>query len=208
MANVLSTEKQAAIIGALAEGSSIRSIERQTGVHRDTIVRLGVRVGKGCASLLDAKMRDLSLGHVQFDEIWGFIGKKEKHVQPDDNPTVGNDWRFCALDSETKLVPAFKVGKRTRETTRAIVQDVASRLRNRVQLSADAMSAYVEAVELAFGPDVDYAQAVKVYESEATDARVIRMDKTHPALAVQTCTVLPQATWNVWTARRAFTCAA
>ena len=178
MANALSTEKQAAIIGALAEGSSIRSIERQTGVHRDTIMRLGVRVGKGCAALLDAKMRDLSLGHVQFDEIWGFIGKKEKHVQPNDNPTLGDVWTFCALDSETKLVPAFKVGKRTRETTRAFVQDVASRLRNRVQLSTDAMSAYVEAVELAFGPDVDYAQVVKVYESEAADARVIRMDKT------------------------------
>ena len=70
MANVLSTDKQIAVIGALAEGSSIRSIERMTGVHRDTIMRLGVRVGQGCAGLLDAKMRDLSCRYLQFDEVW------------------------------------------------------------------------------------------------------------------------------------------
>jgi hypothetical protein len=73
VANVLSADKQTSIIGALAEGSSIRSIERQTGVHRDTIMRLGVRVGQGCASLMDAKMRNLSCEHLQFDEIWGFV---------------------------------------------------------------------------------------------------------------------------------------
>ena len=76
MANVLSIEKQVAIISALAEGSGIRQIERITGVHRDTIMRLGVRVGKGCATLLDRKMRNLSCEHLQFDEIWGFIGNK------------------------------------------------------------------------------------------------------------------------------------
>jgi hypothetical protein len=78
MANVLNPDKQIAVIGALAEGSSIRSIERITGVHRDTIMRLGVKVGQGCATLLDAKMRDLSCHHLQFDEIWGFIGKKQR----------------------------------------------------------------------------------------------------------------------------------
>jgi hypothetical protein len=76
MANLLSTDKQIAVIGALAEGSSIRSIERMTGVHRDTIMRLGVRVGQGCAALLDRKMRNLSCQQLQFDEIWGFIGNK------------------------------------------------------------------------------------------------------------------------------------
>ena len=94
MANVLSIDKQVAIISALAEGSSIRAIERMTGVHRDTIMRLGVRVGQGCASLLDEKMRGLSCRHLQFDEIWGFIGKKERHMRPDDNPTMGDVWTF------------------------------------------------------------------------------------------------------------------
>ena len=81
MANVLNTDKQIAIIGALAEGSCIRSIERMTGVHRDTIMRLGVKVGQGCTALMDAKMRDLACNRLEMDEIWGFVGKKDTHVQ-------------------------------------------------------------------------------------------------------------------------------
>jgi IS1 family transposase len=171
MANVLSTEKQVAVIGALAEGSSIRSIERITGVHRDTIMRLGVRVGQGCQSLLDQKMRGPSTTHLEFDEIWGFIGKKEKHVRPEDNPTLGDVWTFCAIDADTKLVPAFKVGKRDSETANAFVSDVAGRLKNRVQISSDALHAYVGAVEQAFGADVDFAQIVKTYAYDVSEER-------------------------------------
>src|SRR5258707_9014126 len=98
MANVLSKDKQVMIIGALAEGSSMRSITRMTGVHRDTICRLGVRIGQGCAALLDEKMRDLTCNLLQFDEIWGFIGKKEKHLTVSDDPTKGDVWTFCAID--------------------------------------------------------------------------------------------------------------
>jgi IS1 family transposase len=163
MANVLPRDKQIAVIGALAEGSSIRSIERITGVHRDTIMRLGVKVGKGCEMLLDSKMQDLGCRYLQFDEVWGFIGKKERHLSVDDDPEMGDVWTYCAIDSETKLVPAFKVGKRTLATTTEFVQDVASRMRNRVQISTDALRGYVEAVEESFGADVDYGQIVKVY---------------------------------------------
>lgn len=163
MANVLDKEKQVAIISALAEGSSIRSIERIMGVHRDTIMRLGVRIGQGCAALLDDKMRDLSCQHLQFDELWGFIGKKERHVRPGDDPQYGDVWTFCAIDAETKLVPAFKVGKRDAHTANAFVGDVAARMRNRVQISSDGLKAYVEAVEQGFGSDVDFAQIVKTY---------------------------------------------
>ena len=109
MANVLSSEKQTAIIAALAEGSSIRSIERITGVHRDTVMRLGVRVGQGCASLLDAKMRNLPCRYLEFDELWGFIGKKDKHVTLDDSLELGDVWTFCAVDADTN--------ERTRKTT-------------------------------------------------------------------------------------------
>jgi IS1 family transposase len=178
MANVLDKNKQVAIISSLAEGSSIRSIERITGVHRDTIMRLGVRVGKGCQSLLDTKMRNLSCEHLQFDELWGFISKKERHVRHDDDPTLGDVWTFCAIDSDTKLVPSFKVGKRDSATANAFVSDVASRMANRVQISTDGLRAYVEAVEQAFGSNVDYAQIVKIFESEAMDAEVVGMDKT------------------------------
>jgi IS1 family transposase len=166
MANVLDKDKQIAIIGALAEGSSIRSIERMTGTHRDTIMRLGVKVGKGCAGLLNYKMRKLNCQNIQVDELWGFIGKKERHVMPTDDPQYGDVWTFCAIDADTKLVPSFKVGKRNAATANAFVGDVASRLKNRVQLSSDALRAYVEAVELAFGADVDYAQIIKTYGPE------------------------------------------
>ena len=84
MANVLPKDKQVAVISALAEGSGIRQIERMTGVHRDTIMRLGVRVGQGCAKVLDSKMRGLTCHQLQFDELWGFIAKKERHRTPND----------------------------------------------------------------------------------------------------------------------------
>lgn len=177
MANVLSFDKQVAIVSALAEGSAIRQIERMTGVHRDTIMRLGVRVGHGCAALLDARMRDLDCENLQFDELWGFIGKKQKHVQAEDDPTCGDVWTFCAIDSDTKLVPSFKVGKRDSATANAFVRDVASRLKNRVQISTDGLLVYVEAVERAFGANVDYAQIVKVFDDQSMDAEVIGMDK-------------------------------
>jgi IS1 family transposase len=162
MANRLPEEKQIAVISALAEGCSIRAISRITGIHQDTICRLGVRIGKGCAALLDQKMRDLTCNFLQFDEIWGFIGKKEKHLSISD-PTLGDVWTFCAIDSETKLVPAFKCGKRTHVTANAFVSDVASRLKNRPQISSDGLRAYVEAVENAFGMNVDFGMIIKNY---------------------------------------------
>jgi IS1 family transposase len=178
MANVLPMEKRISVISALAEGSGIRQIERMTGINRNTIMNLGVRVGQGCAALIDNKMRNLACEHLQFDELWGFIGKKQRHVHSGDSPELGDVWTFCAIDSATKLVPAFAVGKRDAATANAFVSDVASRLANRVQVSTDALSTYVEAVELAFGTEVDYAQVVKVFENESADAEVIRVDKT------------------------------
>ena len=166
MANVLPKDKGIAVISALAEGSSIRSIERITGIHRDTIMRLGVRIGQGCAKLLDAKMRDLSCQYLQFDEIWGFVGKKQGHVRPDDDPQCGDVWTFCAIDAESKLVPSFKVGKRDLETAKAFVGDVAGRMKNRVQISSDGLRAYVDSVEQTFGADVDYGQIIKTYVAD------------------------------------------
>src|ERR1043165_6436046 len=166
MANVLPREKQIAVIAALAEGSSIRAIERITGINRNTIMNLGVRVGQGCAKVLDAKMRDLTCRFLQFDEIWGFIGKKETHLLPEDNPTLGDVWTFCAIDAETKLMPSFKVGKRDHQTANAFVSDVAARLKNRPQISSDGLRAYLEAVENAFGMDVDFGMVIKNYGAD------------------------------------------
>ena len=171
MANVLNKEKQIAVIGALAEGSSIRSIERITGIHRDTIMRLGVRVGQGCTRVMDAAMRNLPCERLEMDEIWGFIGKKDARLREGDDPQLGNVWTWCAIDAETKLVPCFHVGNRERKDAVAFVRDVASRMRNRVQISTDALRAYVDAIEQTFGADVDYGQIIKVYGHEESDQR-------------------------------------
>jgi IS1 family transposase len=168
MANILNTDKQIAVIAALAEGSSIRSIERMTGVHRDTIMRLGVKVGQGCTALMDDKMRDLPCSRLEMDEIWGFIGKKDRHVREGDDPQLGNVWTFCAIDAETKLVPAFRIGQRDAATANAFVRDVASRMTNRVQVSTDGLNAYVGAIEMAFGDDADYGQVIKTYGVETS----------------------------------------
>jgi IS1 family transposase len=166
MANVLSTDKQIGIIGALCEGSSIRAIERMTGVHRDTIMRLGVKVGRGCVTLLDSKMRNLRCEQLQLDEIWGFIGKKQRNLEVGDDPSLGDVWTFCAIDSDTKLVPSFTVGKRDDVTANAFVADLSERVNNRVQLSADGLGEYLEAVDLAFGGNADFAQVIKTYVTD------------------------------------------
>ncbi len=165
MANTLTKDKQISAIAALAEGSSIRSIERMTGIHRDTIMRLGVKVGQGCARLLDQKMRNLNCKRVQVDEVWSYVGKHDRFIQPEDDASLGSVWTFCAIDSDSKIVPSYMIGKRNSATANAFMADLASRLRNRIDLSSDALAAYSEAVELAFGADVDYSQVVKSYVS-------------------------------------------
>src|SRR6266511_992534 len=156
-----------AVVAALAEGCSIRSVERMTGIHRDTIMRLGVRIGQGCAKLMDAKMHGLNSTSIQVDEIWGFVGKKDKNLKITDNPNqVGSVWTFCAIDSDSKIVPSFKVGKRDHFTANEFMNDLASRLRNRIQLASDGFAPYFEAVEQAWGSDVDYSQIVKAYQTD------------------------------------------
>jgi len=166
MANILPLEKQTAVIHALAEGSSIRSIERMTNIHRDTIMRLGVKVGESCASLLDEKMRGLTLESIQLDEIWGFIGKKQKQIFRFDPPTHGDVWTWIALDRKTKLIPSYVVGKRDAYHANAFMYDLAARVTNRPQISSDSLHAYAAAVERGFGSNVDYGQVVKAYDTD------------------------------------------
>jgi transposase-like protein len=165
--NHLSIDKQIAVTAALAEGNSIRSIERMTGIHRDTIMRLGVRIGQGCGRLLDEKMRNLDCNRIELDEIWGFIGKKVRNLREDDDPTFGDVWTYCAIDAETKLVPSYKVAsKRNTPNTIEFIADLKSRMNNRIQISSDAMNAYADAIEFVYGQDVDYAQIVKTYGTD------------------------------------------
>jgi IS1 family transposase len=148
--NVLSKEKQTVIVGALAEGNSIRAIERMSGVHRDTIMRLGVRIGNGCQRILDEKMRNLNCRLLQVDEVWGFVGMKQKTALRNQRKRgVGDVWTWVALDSETKLVPTFAIGDRSGYMADMFIEDLASRLSHRVQISSDALRAYVDAVDVA-----------------------------------------------------------
>ncbi len=186
MANNLPTEKKVLAVSMLAEGSSIRAIERVTGVHRDTIMRLGVRTGEACAKIQDAKMRNIQSSEIQIDEIWGFIGKKKRQTKAWEQG-VGDVWTFIALDADTKLIPAFRVGQRTMIHAKAFLQDLAGRLAKRIQLSSDGLAAYRETVGEVFGADVDYGQMVKTFayinlnQSAAgrySPAEVVKAEKT------------------------------
>lgn len=166
MANVLPTHKQVAVIRALTEGCSVRSVERIVGVSRETVLSLLVRVGEGCADLMNETMRDLDADRFEVDEIWGYVGKKQRHVREGDSDEVGDAWTYVAIEAETKLIPSFLIGKRTQANTNAFIADLAGRTQNRVQISTDGLAQYKEAIARAFGDDVDYGQIVKSYEAE------------------------------------------
>jgi IS1 family transposase len=165
--NRLSLARRTQVVSCLVEGNSIRSTERMTDTHRDTIMRLMVEVGTGCAALANEQMRNLPCQRIQCDEIWSFVKVKQSRIRSGtDRTKIGDQWTFVALDPDTKLVPAYRVGKRTRDNAVAFMTDLSERLTNRVQISSDALRSYVDAVERAFGADVDYGQIVKFYDAE------------------------------------------
>jgi IS1 family transposase len=165
--NQLPFERRSRVINCLIEGNSIRSTERLSETHRDTIMRLTVQVGEGCARLLDNRMKNLDCRRLQVDEIWRYVQKKQRHLSADDDPRrVGDMWTFVAIDAETKLVPSHLVGKRDRASAHAFIGDLSDRMANRVQLSSDGLPAYIDAIAEGFGRNVDYGQIVKSYEAE------------------------------------------
>jgi IS1 family transposase len=157
----------------------------QLGVHRDTVMRLGVRVGEACAKIQDEKMRGLSCNQIEVDEIWGFIGAKRKIA--DRVGAYGDVWTFIALDADTKLIPSFVVGKRDAYHTKMFISDLAGRLAKRVQVSSDSLAAYADAMERGFGTEVDYGQISKTFAftnlnkdaaSRYSPAEVVKVEKT------------------------------
>src|SRR5258708_7326141 len=174
--NILKPAKKLAVISALVEGNSIRSTERMTGVHRDTICRLLVETGTRCQMLMEERMWNLSCKLVQCDEIWTFCFKKQKRVRKGDPAAFGDQWVFVAIDAETKLIPVYTVGKRNALTTLNLVEDLAKRMSHRIQLTTDGFRFYVGAVEECFGADIDFPQLIKLYgdygqhDSEAKDS--------------------------------------
>lgn len=185
MANELKKETKVQAVSLLCEGSSIRSIERITGVHRDTIMHLGVRMGEASAQIMDTKMRDLNCSQLEIDEIWGFIGAKRKIA--DKVGGYGDVWTFIALDSESKVIPSFVVGKRDSYHAKMFTDDIAARMKKRIQVSSDSLSAYSDAMERSFGSEVDYGQISKTYAltnvtkdaaTRYSPAEVVKVEKT------------------------------
>jgi len=157
----------------LLEGCSIRSTERLTGLNRNTIMRLLLIAGERSARLMDERMRGVNARYLQVDEIWTFVGKKRRIVREGDAPEMGDQWIYVAIDAETKLIPAFRIGKRVRPETWAFLTDLYQRVANRVQLTTDGLNHYTVTVPECFGTDVDFAQLVKLFEGtgHGPDAR-------------------------------------
>lgn len=173
--NKLSSADRARIIHLLCEGSSIRAITRVTGASKNTVIKLLIDAGKACSVYHDQQVRGVNAKRVQVDEIWSFTYAKQKNVgtaraAPEE---AGDTWTWTAIDADTKLIVSWLVGGRDSEYAMAFVDDLASRLANRVQLTSDGHKAYLEAVEGAFGGDVDYAMLVKLYGAapESTEGR-------------------------------------
>ncbi len=163
--NRLPIEKRTQIIGLLCEGNSLRTASRLSGCSINTVTKLLVNIGTACQKYHEEHVHNLKSKRVECDEIWSFCYAKRENVPENMRDTfgVGDVWTWTALDSNSKLIISYFVGLRNAECANMFMQDVASRLSNRVQLTTDGLKAYLEAVEGAFGADVDFAQLVKIY---------------------------------------------
>ena len=168
--NKLPLEKRVQILHMLVEGSSMRSISRVVGVSFNTVAKLLAAAGVACASYHDAHVRDIKAKRLQCDEIWSFCYAKAKNVPTAKNALsyAGDVWTWTALDADSKLIVSWLVGGRDAEYANEFMQDTADRLANRVQLTTDGLGSYLDAVEGAFGIDVDFAQLVKMYGTVPT----------------------------------------
>jgi IS1 family transposase len=171
--NRLPLEKRVQILSMLVEGSSMRSISRVADVSINTVTKLLVDAGKACAVFHDEKVRGVKTRRCQVDEIWSFTAAKQKNVAKMRAPVAGagDTWTWTAIDADNKLLITWLVGGRDSEYARAFMDDLKDRLANRVQLTSDGHKAYLDAVEGAFGADVDYAQLVKLFGAAPDSAK-------------------------------------
>src|SRR5437763_1580765 len=171
--NRLSRERRAQILRALVEGNSIRATCRMTGPAKGTVLSLLEDAGAACLAYQDAVLRNLPCARLQCDELWAFCYSKQKHIPPEREGEfgVGDVWTWTAIDADTKLVPTWFVGNRHATCAEMFVYDLADRLANRVQLTTDGLSLYLEAVEGAFGGDIDYAMLIKLYGTDPEEEK-------------------------------------
>ena len=163
--NVLTTKDRARILSMLVEGNSINATCRMTGISKNTVLKLLSHVGRACVAYCDRAMVNLNCKRVQCDEIWAFVGMKQKNVPEELRGILGHGdvYTWLGIDADTKLIPCWHVGNRGAESAYDFIHDLASRMAHRIQLTTDGHSAYLMAVEDAFGADIDFAQLVKMY---------------------------------------------
>jgi len=167
--NRLDSTTRAQIVNCLIEGCSIRATVRMTGAAKKTVMRALVEVGEVCARFQHDAFRNLNSQRIQVDELWAFIYAKERNVTPDiaaKHEGAGNIWLWVAIDADTKIVPCWYLGDRGQKSAHIFMNDLAARLTNRVQLTSDGHKCYREAVEFAFGADVDFSMMIKVFGSD------------------------------------------
>lgn len=162
--NQLSIDRRCQVISALCEGASINATVRMTGVAKHTVLKLLKELGCACAAYHDAHVRNIRVRRLQCDEIWAFVGAKMKNTSPEKiEQGWGDVWTWTAIDADTKLIVSYLLGQRGAATANEFMQDIASRVASRIQLTTDGHRVYADAVEGAFGADIDYAMLVKIY---------------------------------------------
>src|ERR1700674_3637536 len=162
--NRLATDKRSQVLAALVEGTSINATCRITGVAKHTVLKLLKDLGCACAAFHDANVRKLIVRRIQCDEIWAFVYAKQKNVTLEQmQQGAGDVWTWTAIDADTKLIVSYTLGDRGADTAKSFMRDLAGRVANRFQLTTDGHRVYADAVEDAFGADIDYAMLVKIY---------------------------------------------
>src|SRR6185437_5814778 len=171
--NKLDNAKRAQVVAALVEGNSIRSTVRMTGVAKNTIVKLLVELGAACSDYLNANLVNLTSKRIQCDEIWSFVGAKDKNIPVSRRAEfgVGSVWTWVAIDADTKLVCSWMVGSRDAGSAHEFINDLAGRLKHRVQLTTDGHKPYLTAIADNFGNNIDYAMLVKIYGNDPIEGQ-------------------------------------
>ena len=182
--NILPFEQQCAAIGALCEGASIRSVERLTGIHRDTIMRLAARIGLGAIKFHDRTVHSVQVSRIELDECWSFVAKKARNWKPADGPNKGDQYIYIALASTAKAILSFRIGKRDLENTMLFAADLRDRVVNAPEISTDGWPSYGPAIRDAFGSRCSHGVIVKTFREDAVGMEAARRYSPGDVVAV------------------------
>lgn len=190
--NRLSNAERTRVGAALVEGNSIRATSRMTGISKPTVLKLLFDLGKACDAYHHANVRNVRAQRVQCDEIWSFVGSKARNVPREKDGQWGDVWTWTAIDADSKLMISYALGNRGAETAKYFMEDLALRVATRIQLTTDGHRIYANAVEGAFGAEIDYAMLIKIYGNESFDTRYSPGECIGTQVAIMSGTPDPQ----------------